>query len=447
MVSAYLLPMKTAAALFPLLALVLFVPTAVVLYRRHGVMPQRRAMSLICFLYYAITALCMTIVPLPRQTQGMCRAFAPVAHPQWTPGNTFGDIWKEAHHKVALGPLVLHNPAVSGALLNLALLMPLGAFVRYHLRRGITVALLAGFGASLFFEFTQGTALWGVYPCPYRLFDVDDLLINTAGTLVGWYATGPLLRLLPALDMPDGRAPARGTGVFGRRVVALAVDLTGAAAVTACGVLALMHDSRSGSEALPQVAAVALVVWFVALPRLTGTTPGKRLLLLRLAPLGGGGRPALWRLGVRAVLLGVVTLPLTAAFASASLVLSYDPRQRLDEAGDSGTRDVYWILVGHFPQILLSVLVVGWIAAYVFLARRRASALWFHEALSGVRTVALPDTRARVERPDGQQGREPGTATARPDAGPSEVPSRCPGPSYSAPAGVGNAPQRAGESE
>ncbi|MDW6062041.1 hypothetical protein SAZ11_33490 [Streptomyces sp. FXJ1.4098] len=40
MTDAYLLPIKTAAALFPLLALALFLPTAVALYRRHGVMSR-----------------------------------------------------------------------------------------------------------------------------------------------------------------------------------------------------------------------------------------------------------------------------------------------------------------------------------------------------------------------------------------------------------------------
>jgi len=34
-------------------------------------------------------------------------------------------------------------------------------------------------------ETTQLTGLWGVYPCPYRHFDTDDLLLNTLGVLLG----------------------------------------------------------------------------------------------------------------------------------------------------------------------------------------------------------------------------------------------------------------------
>ncbi|MFE6159557.1 VanZ family protein [Streptomyces sp. NPDC056486] len=397
MTSAYLLPMKTAAALFPLLALVLFLPTAVVLYRRHGTMSQWRALSLLGFLYYAITALCMTLVPLPKRTADMCKAFAAVAHPQWIPGNTFSDIWKEAHHKVTLNALVFQNPAVSGAVLNLALLLPLGVFVRCHLRRGFAAAAVAGFGASLFFEVTQGTALWGTYPCPYRLFDVDDLLLNTAGALLGWYVAGPLARLLPTREKLDDATPVRQSVTPGRRLVALLVDLTGVSAVTVLVVLATAEDVYSASHPIPQVMVAVFAVWFVVLPWLTRTTPGKRLLLLKLASAEGDGRPALWRIGVRASLLGVVTLPLMATLVAASMVLLYGPSwvvRRVRDASAADVQAIQWELIDHFPQVLLIVLVVVLLGGYVLMTRRRRPDLWPHERASGVHTVALAHTRA-----------------------------------------------------
>ncbi|MEB3958747.1 VanZ family protein [Streptomyces kunmingensis] len=388
--------MKTAAALFPLLALLLFLPTAVVLYRRHGTMSQWRALSLLGFLYYAITALCMTLVPLPARTANMCKTFAAVAHPQWLPGNTFGDIWKEAHHKVTLNALLLHNPAVSGAVLNLALLLPLGVFVRYHLRRGIAAAAVAGFGASLFFEVTQVTGLWGIYPCPYRLFDVDDLLLNTTGALLGWYVAGPLTRLLPTRESLGDTTPARRTVTPGRRLVALLVDLTGVSAVTVLVALVAAGDMYGASRPVPQVMVAVFAVWFVVLPWLTGTTPGKRLLLLKLAPAGGDGRPALWRAGVRASLLGVVTLPLMATLVAASMVLLYGPSwvvHRVQNATAADARAIQWKLIDQFPQVLLIALVAVLLGGYVLMTWRRRPDLWVHERASGVRTVALTHTR------------------------------------------------------
>ena len=46
--------------------------------------------------------------------------------------------------------------------------------------------MLGGFGLSLTVELTQLTGLWGLYPCPYRQFDVDDLILNTTGVALGF---------------------------------------------------------------------------------------------------------------------------------------------------------------------------------------------------------------------------------------------------------------------
>ncbi len=70
-------------------------------------------------------------------------------------------------------------------LLNVLLFMPLGFFLRVLGGRGIVTAVVAGLGISLFVETTQLTGVWGVYPCAYRLFDVDDLVTNTLGAVLG----------------------------------------------------------------------------------------------------------------------------------------------------------------------------------------------------------------------------------------------------------------------
>lgn len=54
---------------------------------------------------------------------------------------------------------------------------------RHRLRARSAVAL--GFAMSLFVEVTQLTAAWGSYPCAWRKFDVDDLILNTAGVAAG----------------------------------------------------------------------------------------------------------------------------------------------------------------------------------------------------------------------------------------------------------------------
>lgn len=102
----------------------------------------------------------------------------------------------------------------------------MGVRVLRHLgRRSTLLTTVAGFAVSLLIEFTQLTGNWFLYPCPYRLFDVDDLLANTAGALLGALAA-PVLRLLPRQDVhgdPDAPRPV----TTRRRLHGVACDLIG----------------------------------------------------------------------------------------------------------------------------------------------------------------------------------------------------------------------------
>ncbi|MCG0288122.1 VanZ family protein [Streptomyces sp. PSAA01] len=393
MATAYLLPIKTAAALFPLLALVLLLPTAVLLYRRHGVMSPGRTLSLYGFLYYLLTAYCMTIVPLPKQTGDMCERFAPVAHPQWVPGNTFSDIWKEAHHKVGLNSLVLQNPAVAGTLFNLLLLLPLGVFLRYHFGRSLRATAVIGFVVAMSFELTQWTGVWGLYSCPYRLFDVDDLIVNTSGAMIGWLLAGPVARMLPALEALDGRALAARPVPFGRRLTALAVDLAGCV-VTSVFATVVMIEQRGTAPAWLPVAIC--VVWFVLLPLATGATPGKRLLLLRL--VGENGGPLVpWRLTLRALVLAVSVMPFLSGFFLATLILLNEPWRydHLSTVGGSGAQSAETILYALSSVELQAVLAgLALTAACAWQTLRHPHRLAPHDRLSGIHNTTLPHRRA-----------------------------------------------------
>lgn len=43
------------------------------------------------------------------------------------------------------------------------------------------------------FECTQLSGLYGIYPYPYRFFEVDDLICNTLGGMIGFWITPALL--------------------------------------------------------------------------------------------------------------------------------------------------------------------------------------------------------------------------------------------------------------
>ena len=117
-------------------------------------------------------------------------------------------------------------------MLNILLFVPLGYFLRVILHRGVVVATLSGLGLSLLIEFTQKTGDWHLYSCAYRLFDVDDIIVNTLGATVG-----SLLSIL-VVRRRSGKVVLPTTISFGRRLVGFACDvlfiaLTGAMAALA----------------------------------------------------------------------------------------------------------------------------------------------------------------------------------------------------------------------
>lgn len=104
------------------------------------------------------------------------------------------DRYCATHHlSPQLNPLAFIQDIVTGGasaimqlLLNIVLFMPLGFLLMRFLRRNIGHTVIVGFLLSLAIELTQLSGFWGIYPCSYRQFDVDDLLTNTLGALVGY---------------------------------------------------------------------------------------------------------------------------------------------------------------------------------------------------------------------------------------------------------------------
>lgn len=68
---------------------------------------------------------------------------------------------------------------------NVAMFIPLGFFTAGCLRWGLRATALSGFALSSFIELSQLTGNWGLAGFTYRTFDVDDIVNNTAGAVLG----------------------------------------------------------------------------------------------------------------------------------------------------------------------------------------------------------------------------------------------------------------------
>lgn len=90
--------------------------------------------------------------------------------------------WRDWHSYIDwIGEDVATQP-----LANILMMIPLGVFLCNLFQRNLLQTVLITFCFSLFLELTQLTGFYFIFPRPYRLFEVDDLLMNTLGGLIGY---------------------------------------------------------------------------------------------------------------------------------------------------------------------------------------------------------------------------------------------------------------------
>lgn len=194
------------------LAVLAFLPVVAARYRKAGRLRPVDLLTLLAVATYAVALWTYTLVPLPDGNDFACaganlRPFA------------FVDDIREAIAKA--GGFSWRNRALLQAAFNVVLFLPLGYFLRVLARRGIVIATLAGFAISAAIEFTQLTGIWGLYHCAYRVFDVDDLLLNTTGAFLGSLLAMPVAAVLRR----SRPAPAADHVTLGRRLVGMLADV------------------------------------------------------------------------------------------------------------------------------------------------------------------------------------------------------------------------------
>lgn len=347
--SVRVLPAFVAVTIAVVLALVLFVPFVARAHRRHGHLGLGTAFLHFAALLYTAGLLAYVLIPLPPVAPGFCAAFAHVT-PQWEPFQWLLGVPRPTSSADVTA--LLSNASVRQFGFNVLLFLPLGMLVRHLARRSAGATLALGLATSVFVELTQLTGIWFLYPCPYRLFDVDDLIANTAGAAVGC-ALAPVLRLIPGRNVEASGAPRAVTA--SRRLLGMACDVLllwwlGSALVRAAELLARGTRWEQATE----LRAVAL--WFVpALALLTCTwlggrsTLGQHAVLLR-SVRGDGAPPAAtamllrWSVGLGGFALaqGVVALlgvPRAGAFLAVAwcTVHAFGVTRTRDRRGISGT--------------------------------------------------------------------------------------------------------------
>ncbi|MDV6039438.1 VanZ family protein [Bacillus sp. SM-B1] len=226
--TAYLFPVKTAFILFPFLAMFLLIPFLIFNYRKYGYLNKWRSFILYSLLLYLLNAYFLVILPLP-QTYDTCSLQpANTQHMQLSPFYFIQEISNRTSAiltKPATYFYLLKESAFLQVAFNVLLIVPFGIYLRYYFRRSFLQTICISFCLSLFFELTQVTGLYGIYNCAYRLFDIDDLFLNTLGGVIGFIIAPIFMYFLPKANELDSHIDLETKPVgFIRRLIAMQID-------------------------------------------------------------------------------------------------------------------------------------------------------------------------------------------------------------------------------
>lgn len=197
-----------AVMLWPFVSFLLTLPIVAVIYHRNRRMSFMSAFTAYVAVLYALGLIAFTMYPMPDDPAAYCLT----------------------HH---LGPQLdlfkFIEDAQSGLygvlqlVMNIVLFLPLGFMLGRWAGWRFWQTAGTGLACSIFIETTQLTGIWGLYPCAYRYFDVDDMLTNTIGAMLG-YAIAVLYTKL----VPKRAKQLEGTNThpgFVHRAVALMIDV------------------------------------------------------------------------------------------------------------------------------------------------------------------------------------------------------------------------------
>ncbi|MCI1634825.1 VanZ family protein [Bifidobacterium sp.] len=199
----------TAVAVWPFASLLLTVPILAVIYHRYHALHFTSAFSAYLVVLYLLALVCFTLWPMPDNPAAFCASH---------------------HLRAQINPLEFVKDVSSGGLsailqivMNIVFFVPLGFIMSRVFRWKFIVVLPMSFVCSLLIETAQLTGVFGFFPCSYRLFDVDDLLWNTLGGVIGFLIALAFAKWIPVRSTASDVVVTQPG--FIHRLVALAIDV------------------------------------------------------------------------------------------------------------------------------------------------------------------------------------------------------------------------------
>lgn len=345
----YIQSIREAVLFFPVVALIITLPYLIYNYRRRGSVWSLRVLIIYSFILYLLCCFFLVIWPLPDRDY-VVNLTTPTM--QLTPFTFISEIVRDgqqvAGSAIEVAKSVLLSQSFYQVAFNLIMFIPFGIYLKYYFDCSFLKTLLLSFALSLLFELTQLSGLCFLYPRGYRLFDVDDLIINSLGGVAGYLLAMPLSKLLPTRQEIDEASYRRSQKVsLLRRTVALICDGVMIVILTVIiGIGTNMIGGRLAETPVWDMLLAVSVCYFAILPILNNSqTIGQKLTRLQVARVKGG--PARWYqlIGrIAAIILVIVVLPIGL-----------------------NTLIIYLLQADYITQDGAAVLMLAVVGAYLFL--------------------------------------------------------------------------------
>ncbi len=220
----YLNVIETSFFYFPIVAFFSCIPYFIHEYHKYGSVNILKMGIFYSFILYLLTIYFLVILPLPNKEEvkyipNMIRLI---------PFSFIKDLIRESSfiwNNPSTYLKSLTDPCFYTVFFNILMTIPFGMYLRYYFKYNLKKTIWYTFCLSLFFEITQLTGLYFIYPYPYRVFDIDDLIVNTLGGFIGYHFVGLFLKFLPPKEKLEQNALLKGKTVSGlRRILIFIFD-------------------------------------------------------------------------------------------------------------------------------------------------------------------------------------------------------------------------------
>lgn len=194
----YFVPLYLLYIFSPLITILFVIPCVIYQRKKYGCIYFYRAGVMYIFFLYLTCLYFYIITPLPSIDYVLSNPLP--MNIQLHPFAFVQDFAEQAYWITSgIGTVNISHSAWFQVLGNIAVFMPFGIFLCYYFHYSLKRTIALSFCLSLFCELTQLSGLYGIYPLPYRIFDVNDLMFNTLGGMLGHFIAPFLTKRLPVI--------------------------------------------------------------------------------------------------------------------------------------------------------------------------------------------------------------------------------------------------------